>query len=65
MLANRLSQVLAPGGILVYSTCSLEPEENESVVAALPPERISHTLRRLPGRDPGDGFFAAVVRAPL
>lgn len=31
MLRNALT-VLAPGGRLVYATCSLEPEENEQVV---------------------------------
>jgi 16S rRNA C967 or C1407 C5-methylase (RsmB/RsmF family) len=47
----------------VYSTCSLEPEENEAVVAAVPPELIVETMRRIPGRDAGDGFYAAVIKS--
>ena len=49
---------LKPGGRLVYATCSLEPEENEDIVAGL---AVQETRLRLPGRDLGDGFFAAVI----
>lgn len=66
ILANALASLM-PEGIAVYATCSLEPEENmsvvETVLAANPGWRVSQRLDRIPGRDPGDGFFAARIVA--
>ena len=58
-LLRSALESLAPGGTLVYSTCSLEDEENQQVIAAFPGDWRIH--RRLPGVHPGDGFFAAVL----
>jgi 16S rRNA (cytosine967-C5)-methyltransferase len=57
---------LAPDGLLAYSTCSLEPEENEEVVEAVLEQKTSWRAaayyQRVPGRDAGDGFFVCQIR---
>jgi 16S rRNA (cytosine967-C5)-methyltransferase len=57
-------ELLAPGGRLVYATCSLLPDENEEVVTALLEGRddLSAQLRTLtPDVHGTDGFFIATV----
>jgi 16S rRNA (cytosine967-C5)-methyltransferase len=58
-ILDQARRFMKPGGRMVYSTCSLENEENQNVVRAL--RLRAETQLRLPGRDPGDGFFAAVI----
>ena len=64
LLANARA-ALAPAGRLVYATCSLEPEENEGVLAAIPPDLVVERFERLPGRHAGDGFRGAVIKSDL
>ena len=61
-IVRAVVPLLKPGGVLVYSTCSLEPEENEEVVKALLDQmsilRAKQEKRSLPFRDGFDGAFA-------
>ena len=71
-LARRAVELLAPGGVLLYATCSLQEEENQAVVDGL--LRVVPGLETvadedgawqkvwLPPEAPGDGFFAARLR---
>jgi 16S rRNA (cytosine967-C5)-methyltransferase len=62
-ILDAVFPLLKPGGTLVYSTCSMEPEEDERVAEAFardtPGVRLEETGRRLPHRDGMDGAFAA------
>ncbi len=64
-ILRQARALLKPGARLVYSTCSLEKEENEDVIRAVCGDAEIPMMRRFPGRDPGDGFFAAIISSTL
>jgi 16S rRNA (cytosine967-C5)-methyltransferase len=63
-LIRNVAALLKPGGTLVYSTCSMEPEENDEVARRAAREiaglKFQTARRTLPFRDKVDGAFAAV-----
>lgn len=65
-ILEAAARCLRPGGLLVYSTCSIEPEENEEQVAAFLARHSDFakvtSLECLPETDGPDGCFAAALR---
>jgi 16S rRNA (cytosine967-C5)-methyltransferase len=60
-IVSRAVEVLKPGGRLIYSTCSVEREENEEVITALNQLRLLKTIRTWPQREGTDGFFISIL----
>ncbi|MBQ2087373.1 MAG: 16S rRNA (cytosine(967)-C(5))-methyltransferase RsmB [Selenomonas sp.] len=74
-ILNSAAKALKDGGVLVYSTCTIEPAENQEVVAKfladhpeftleqtgafLPQPRQAEMVQLYPQRDGTDGFFIA------
>jgi 16S rRNA (cytosine967-C5)-methyltransferase len=62
-LLDKAAAVLKPEGIMVYSTCSVEPEENQEVVAQFlashPRFKMLAEQELLPFRDGVDGAYVA------
>ena len=67
-LLKQAAPMLRPGGTLVYSTCSLEPEENTIVVQEFlsghPGFKLERERELLPFSDNADGAFVARLKSP-
>ncbi|GAB6043807.1 16S rRNA (cytosine(967)-C(5))-methyltransferase RsmB [Endothiovibrio diazotrophicus] len=75
-LLDALWPLLAPGGTLLYATCSVLPEENEAQIDAFLQRTVDaeerpieapwghprrHGRQRFPGEDDMDGFYYALI----
>jgi len=67
-ILSDIWHVLKPGGLLIYSTCTFNRYEDEDNARWICDEMGGNLLTErhfLPGRDRGEGFYVAAIRAPL
>ena len=66
-LLDAMVPLLAPGGTLVYATCTIHPAENGERIASFlethPAFVLRHEEQRWPDPEGGDGFYAAVIQS--
>ena len=67
-LLENAARLVRPGGRIVYSTCSVESEENEGQIRGFLARHPDFTLeterRRVPPEGGTDGAYAARIRTP-
>jgi 16S rRNA (cytosine967-C5)-methyltransferase len=65
-IINEYSEILKPGGLMVYATCSVLPSENQNVIAEFLKNRSDWILEQELSLDPSqgmtDGFYVARIK---
>ncbi len=65
-LLRTATQYVRPGGVIVYSTCSIEPEENhqviETILKSTPELYLEASEDAVPGRPADGGYWARLRR---
>lgn len=51
LILREAAKMVRPGGVLVYSTCTFSPEENEGTISAFLREHDAYSIEDIPGEN--------------